>query len=286
MKALSFKVPKDWGNSIKIYVDEGSYLYDRLHFHPEYQISLILKGKGDLYVGDSVKQFSEGDLFLLGSYLPHVFKSAPINQQGTCIKVRSITIFFSLESLGNGFFDLHESRLLRLLLEQAKYGLRFNGIGYKIAYKNVKSLLHLENFPLVLGFLQVLHSLSSNPCRELLSNSKFINKQKETTHEKVNDIYHYIAKNYNRNITLNDIAAYSNMSIPSFSRYFKLHTQKTFIEFLNEVRINKACELLKKTNYSISQICYLVGYNNLSNFNRHFKRIRKETPSNYLQFYQ
>ncbi len=283
MKALFFKVPKSTEGSIKIQIENEPFFYDRLHYHPEHQITLILKGEGTLFVGDGAHRFSEGDLILLGSNLPHLFKNDPRYYQKSTPGVYAITLFIDIQSFGDDFFELHELKPTKLLLEQVKLGIRFRPNGCKDIYNSLKSLAKDEGFDLLINFIDLMNKLSREPRREILSSIKYYEALDMVDNKKLNDIYHYIINNYKEITNLNEVAAHFNMSVSSFSRYFKLHTRKTFIQFLNEFRVNVACKLIREENYSISQICFQVGFNNLSNFNRQFKNITKLTPSAYQQ---
>ena len=283
MKPLFFKVPNSTEGSIKIQVETDPRFYNKLHYHPEFQVTLITKGEGTLFVGDGVHRFSEGDLILLGSNLPHLFKNDPLPEQDSISGIYAISYFFDIQIFGDDFFELHELKPTKLLLEQAKLGIRFKAHCLKEICESIESLSENQGFNLLIKFFEVMNRLSQEPRREILSTKKYIEAIEDVDNKKLNDIYHFIISNYKTITHLSEVAAHFNMSVSSFSRYFKLHTRKTFIQFLNEFRINVACKLIREGNFTISQICFQVGFNNLSNFNRQFKNITNLTPSAYMQ---
>ncbi|MEZ5044474.1 MAG: AraC family transcriptional regulator [Saprospiraceae bacterium] len=283
MKPLPFKVPKSSSHSLRIQVDKQAYFYDRLHYHPEWQITLILRSEGTLFIGDGIHRFGVGDIFMIGSNLPHLFKNDALYYGENSPGAHSISLFFDEDSFGKGFFDLPELKEIKVMLGQANKGIYFSGIGDALAQNLIQGLEREKGFPLLLRFYALLALLGQEKEVHFLSTISYAKAQAESAGKRMDDVLQFIFKHYDRTITIDEAAQAANLSVPAFSRYFKLHTRKTFISYLNEVRIHAACKLLVDKEYPIGQVAFMVGFNNLSNFNRQFKRIMGLAPMAYQQ---
>lgn len=283
MKALSFRIPKTEQTSFRVQIDEEAYFYDRLHYHPEWQITLILQGRGTLFVGDGINRFQEGDVFIIGSNVPHLLKSDPVYYSAESPKVQAISLFFEKNSFGNGFFEIPEIQQIWAFLDLTSRGVRVFGKIKSQLQELIMEIVEQNGFQRFQNLLTTLHLFSECEEVELLSNSSFTEAQRETDGERLNNVLQFSLNNYQKHIMLEEAAAVANMSVSAFCRYFKLHTRKSYLQFLNELRISAACKLLSEQEVNISQICYDVGFNNLSNFNRQFKKVTGFTPSSYLK---
>lgn len=281
MKALPFRIPKNTTSSFRIQIDQEPYFYDHLHYHPEWQITLIEKGSGTLFIGDGIHRFQPGDLFMIGSNLPHLLKSDELYYTEDSPGTYALSLFFDKNSFGEGFFELPELHRVQEFLEETSRGIRFLSPGLKDLQEKMRNIRQERGFQQLLDLFQMLENLSNWKNKVYLSHASFTEAQKESDGNRLNDVFQHSLKHYSRNISLEEIAGIANMSIPAFCRYFKLHTRKPYIRFLNEVRIHIACQHLKETHLNISEICFEVGFQNLSNFNRQFKKIMHLTPSDY-----
>lgn len=281
MKALPFRIPKNTASSFRIQIDQEPYFYDRLHYHPEWQITLIEKGSGTLFAGDGIHRFQPGDLFMVGSNLPHLLKSDELYYRKDSPGTYALSLFFDENSFGKGFFDLPELRQVKDFLAGASRGIRFLSPDLDLIQEKIRGIQEKTDFAQLLELFDILGKLSNWPNIEFLSHSSYTEAQKESDGNRLNEVFQFTLNHYQKNISLEEIAEVANMSIPAFCRYFKLHTRKSYIRFLNEVRINIACRLLKDGQQNISQICFEVGFQNLSNFNRQFKKVMGMTPSRY-----
>lgn len=281
MKALSFQIPKAEKESYRIQIDKVPFFYDLFHYHPEVQITLIHKGYGTCMIGDYISSFKQGDLFIIGQNLPHVFKSDKSFYEESENKCHSTTLFLSPDFISSNFFELEELKDLKIFIENSKKGMRLNT-------KNKTKLLasfhkvHPENGSLgIINVLLLIKKLSLNKKTKILSHIDYKSFSKESDGQFLNTIFQYTLNNYKENITLDIIAKMANRSPASFCRFFKQRTRKTYISFLNEVGIQEACSLLLKQDFNISEICFHTGFNNISNFNRQFKKITGYTPKEY-----
>lgn len=287
MKPLPFKVAKTSDQSIAVQHDRLSYFYDRLHYHPEWQITLILRSEGMLYAGDGMCRFQKGDVFCIGSNLPHLFRNDSKYYEQESAYAEAVSVFFDQDSLGRGFFEVPELRATKYLLRDANKGVYFSNETLPSALQPlVIAMQWKEGIPLLQDFLSLLEHLSKPGLGQTLSSISYDQSQAEAAGKRLDEVLQFIFQNYQQKITVEQAAQVSNLSVPAFCRYFKLHTRKTFIAYVNEVRVNAACQLLMEHTYSIAQIAYKVGFNNLSNFNRQFKKIKGMAPSAFQQHYR
>src|SRR5699024_10896598 len=225
-----------------------------------------------------------GMLFLLGSNQSHILKSDPKYFRKDCKEYsRSISIFFHQQSLGAEFLNISETTAIKELIDRADRSLVFtpkvaNKIGDRMKRLNSKS-----GFDRFLETLSILNDLALTDQYKFLASVANVQPPTDKESERINNIINYILSHYKEDIELDTIAKVGNYSKTSFCRFFKQRTRKTFIEFLNEVRISQACKLLRSTDLNISQVCFESGFNNVSNFNRQFKRINDVTPREYTE---
>ncbi len=283
MKALAFNIPKTTQASFRVQVDELPYFYDRLHHHPELQISLILRGYGTQFIGHRVRSFQAGELFVIAANLPHVLKSDPIFYEKEEESVAAISIFFNELSFGQAFFDLPEMQHIANWMRKLQTAVKISGPIKAQIGALLKAMVNQNEFQRFLQLLNILDLLAHAKTQTVIAQPSFTRADKTVDPQEFNLVFQYLMDNYHRRISLQEVAALLNKSSASFCRYFKLHTQKTFVQFLNEIRIGVACQKLQERNQSISEICYQCGFSNLSNFNRQFKKIMQLSPSQYLR---
>lgn len=249
-----------------------------VHHHSDYEINLVMDTYGTRIVGDSKECFSTLDLVMIGPNIPHAWQGEVI--EGNHV----ITIQFSDKVL---HFPILEKRLfepIKELLYQSQHGLCFPEATMLEIRDRVLNLTSLQGFQTVIEFLQILHILSVSEKRKLMEyvydTQSIVRISKSRRIAKVCD---YIDKNFDQPILLRDVAASVNMSESAFSHFFKRKTRITFIDYLINLRISKACQMLSETSYSVAEISFCCGFNNLSNFIRIFKKRKGTTPSEYRQ---
>lgn len=277
MKALSYKIPMTEEVSVRVQEDRMSHFFDRMHFHPEYQFTLIIKGFGNCLVGDQMVEFGEGDVFFLGSNLPHLFKCDDSFYQNPDLGVYAISVFFRQETFGESFFALPELLEIKALLQKSSRGLLILGNEKEQLKEMLLATPGKKKFERLQLLLTMLHICSQAEAKEL-SNLNWLNIGAERD-DRMGRVLQFLMDHYGQNIRLEEVAAIANLSHSAFCRFFKLRTGKTFVRFLNEVRIGIACRRLREENLSVSAIAYEVGFQNLSNFNRQFKQIVGKKPS-------
>lgn len=276
MKVLPFKIPKPENNAIVFQEDIEIFFYDKLHQHEEIQITLILEGKGTLIVGDSINYYDKGDILIIGSNIPHVFKS----DSDEISKSHMQSLFFSNTSFGIDFFYLEELQELKPFFKRAKHGFKITS-SKKIISNLFSELKTASKFKLFTTLLELLKITSKANYKSL---SSFIYEKKYTDIEgkRMQDVFDYTMVNFQKDISLGTISSVGAMTKNAFCKYFKKRTNKTYFQFLNELRIEHASKLLiEEKDASIADIAYQSGFKNISNFNRQFKTIKKANPSRF-----
>lgn len=278
MKVLPFKVSKTINSSFLIQVDDQPYFYDILHKHPELQLTTIMESDGTVLIGDYVGNFKPGDVFLINSNVPHVFKNdKKYYTENEGLRALGISIFFEETLFGEKFFKLPETQAVGQFLGK-RQSLKLHPKTAEVLKPKIINLQSLNNLSKVIEMLSILEILTHAEDSATLT-SDITHDYTESQAKRLNDIYQFTMNEFHREITLEEVADVSNMTVPSFCRYFKKRTRKTYIEFLTEMRVSYACKLLQKEDLSITGVSHLSGFNNLSNFNRKFKKITGYTPT-------
>ena len=249
------------------------------HYHPELELALVLKGDGLRFVGDSIQEFAEGDLVLLGANLPHTWHST----RKPKYQCYSMVIQFLPECLGAGFLQLPEARALLALFQRAHRGLVIRGktklavteMLISMTRQPIGSLQHLNAFISIMTLLAASRELSP------LTVAGYQPLLSQAAHRRINQVLKAIQENGGEIPGQQELAASLRLSPQAFSRFFKRCIGKTFIQYVTELRIGRVCRELMETDASITAIAYGAGFNNLSNFNEQFRKLKRMTPSEY-----
>jgi AraC-like DNA-binding protein len=281
MRAQLHKLPFSTDASFLYYQWECDHFDKPWHVHREYELVLINKGRGTKFIGDKVSSFQEGDLTLIGSNIPHLFRNSEEHYIKTNkLQASSIFIHFTIDFLGANFFDIPEMKLVNSLLKKSSLALDIGGKTKKFIITKLQNMNEEKAPQKLLSLLEILIKLSQSRDLTTILSSGFSTGNSGDT-DKISKVFEFIMKNYTKEIYVHEIASKLNMSVASFSRYFKNHTRKTFSDYVTEIRIGHACRLLMENNYGISEISYLSGFDNLSNFYRHFKKQIGIIPKEY-----
>jgi AraC-like DNA-binding protein len=276
VKILPFKIPKTEKEALIYQENIEQVFYDQLHQHEEIQISYIYKGSGTLLVGDSINDYKEGDILVIGENIPHVFRS---NTSASPESVM-LTLFFTKTSFGKDFFSLNDMSSVDDFFKESEYGMKILSNQNKIInqFHKLKNQNKLQRIATFLKILNIIIFSEKTPL------SSFVYKKKYTDDEgrRMSAVFEYAIESYHQNITLDEVAEKANMSKNAFCRYFKKRTNKTFFQFLIEIRIENACKLLHhKKDLSIASVSELCGFQDIANFNRKFKELKGISPSQY-----
>ncbi|AYN67754.1 AraC family transcriptional regulator [Euzebyella marina] len=256
------------------------------HFHSEYQIFMVLKGNGTRFIGDSVKPFKTGDITFTGSNLPHLWRSDQEQEQAKNIAwSQGAVIYFKEDFLGTNFLQTEEAIRLRQLFRKSLRGMEFHGETALKLREMIMQLISMEGLEGILHLLKILNCISQTQEFELLASAGYTNTLREADTERMYQVYSYVMKNFRNKIAIAQLAEMTNMTPTSFSRYFKVHANKSFTQFVSEIRIGHACKLLIEQKKNVSTACYESGFQTLSNFNKQFKAITKRTPMVYKKEY-
>lgn len=252
------------------------------HFHDEFELMYIIKGEGVRIVGDRMDYFNKEELVFLGSGVPHVFKNDKNASQN---EVDYIVIKFNRIIGGQDLFKIPELAPINRFLKRAGKGLIFSDTTVMKLKKQLIKLAKSKNEDRIILLLKVLKILSAQEDYNELSTDTFLLKNTSASEDRTKKVINYISENYNKNISLEDLASISYMTTNSFCRYFKNRTGKTAFQFIREFRINKACQMLINGEKNISQICFDTGFNSLSSFNRVFKSLKHISATEYKSKY-
>ena len=276
MKVLPFKIAKPLNQNLIVQVDESSAFYNQLHQHQELQMSLILKGEGKLITGDSVHRFHPGDFFVIGPNCPHLFQS-----ERTKGMVKMISLFFTRDSFGEHFFDLADVEDLSPFFDSAKNG--FKLISQKeTVQKLVCHLPEQDKLTRFTDFLQLIRLLCGAK-REALTGFVYPKQIGNRDGQRLQSVFDFVVNSFQNDISLLTVSELAFMTPNAFCRFFKRQTNKTFFQFLIELRLEHACQLLLHSNLPITQIAERSGFNSISNFNRQFKAQKGISPSQYAR---
>ena len=284
-KRASFEpVPLPMGQSFAVRTFFLPQFSSPWHFHLEIELTWIVNSSGQRFVGDSVELFEPGDLVLIGSSLPHVWRNSSAASRRRDY-ARSLVIQFRADTFGQPFLDLPEMTSIRDLFRRARQGLCFHGATQRETCKALRKIQGQTGARRLLNLLGILERLAESREFRCLASPGFRPQVDAQSADQMQRCYDFILQEASRNIRLSEVAAVAGLSNFAFCRYFKKATGKTLISFVNEIRISQACRLLIDTQMSITDVCFASGFNNLSNFNRQFRAIRRSSPREFRQRY-
>jgi AraC-like DNA-binding protein/mannose-6-phosphate isomerase-like protein (cupin superfamily) len=272
-------VPVDPSSPITLRDTRHTHFSYPWHYHPEIELTLILVGRGLRYVGDSIHTFEEGDLCLIGAETPHCWLSKPVPGQ----PVRALVVQFLPQAFGHDFLELSATHPITELFRKAKHGLRLTGSLRAKASEETKRLFGAARRPVdqLVCLLGILALVAESSEAEVLSLASGQRPQTPRHAETAQRILAYIHENASRQMSQREVADLAGLSAAGFSRFFSRHFGKPFVSYLAEIRVGNACRLLMEDERSIAEVAADVGFNNLANFNRRFRRLKGVTPSAY-----
>ncbi len=268
-------------NSFKVKVFEDKEFKAAWHFHPQYELTYMVKSTGIRYVGDSMQPFGPGDLVLVGQNLPHSWKTIDAKSE----HVHCVIVQWD-ESLLNNWLSKPEFTAISIMLEHASHGISFDK---QTAISLAPCFIALKDqppFERLMSFLNILHTLASKAEFELLAGPGFNKALSSKESHRVNVIHNFIRDHIHHGYSLEDLSSQLSISKEAFCRYFKKTFDKTFSNYVNEYKVTLASKMLIETDLSVSEIGYRAGFNNLSFFHRQFSRYKLMTPKSYRQAYQ
>jgi AraC-like DNA-binding protein len=281
MKPAYKPVPHEESKLFKIERQKSNKEFDYpWHYHPEFELTFIVSSQGMRYVGNHMENFFDDDFILLGSNLPHCW----INSSEQVKPADAVVIYFNAEFIQ--WLREAEFESIGQLFERSNRGVKFSKETALQIKPRLSQLFKANYFEKFIMLMQILHELSVANQYHLLCPLGFSYELNLTNNERINKVYQYIRKNYQQKITIANVAAQVNMSEEYFSRFFSKIMMKSFVTFLNEYKINRACKMLIETDKQVSEVCYVSGFESIPFFYRQFKKFKNCQPKTYRLNYQ
>ena len=253
-----------------------------LHYHEEYELNLILNAKGaKRVVGGHIEVIDELELALIGPNLYHAWFTNLCQSEA----ITEITIQFHNDLFDERFLKRNQLSFLRGMLERSQRGIVFPPETIQMVKDRILTLDKKTGFESVLELLSILHNLSTSRNMKMLSDFTLSNEKFHYNSRRIEKVFEFMNTNYNKQVTLAEVARIANMPEASFSRFIKKRTGKTFIDSLNEIRLGHASRMLIDSTTTVAEIAYKCGFNNISNFNRIFKRKKLCIPKEFRETY-
>jgi len=281
LKAHLREVTTSLDNSFKVKVFEGEEFKAEWHFHPQYELTFVVRSTGIRYVGDSMFPFGAGDLVLVGKNLPHSWKTIDSSTE----HVKCVIIQWD-ESLLLAWLDKPELEAIRTLIQRSSRGITFD---YKTAMSLENSFLSIIDqppFDRLITFMNILNTLATKSNIKTLAGPGFGKSLSSKESNRVNFINNYIKNNIQSKLLLQELSQELSLSKEAFCRFFKKTFGKTLSNYVNEYKITIASKMLIETDLSVSEIGYKSGYNNLSFFYRRFNQYKSMSPKTYRRQYE
>jgi len=253
------------------------------HFHPEYELVLNTKSYGTRIIGDNVELFDQYDMTFIAGNIPHCWNHYKTG--GKVPENHGISLHFTSSSLGENLRQQYEVRSLRELMSEAERGIAFSVEDAKKTEKHLSDMVNHSGLEKMIDFFHILKIMVNAEKRRILCSENFRLSIDDRGNKRMTDVYTFIRENFNRQITLKEISRVANMSPFAFSKYFKKNCGSGFIEYLNQVRTNKACYLLRETDFQVQDIAVDCGFMSISNFNKQFRNTVGISPREYRSQY-
>ncbi|GAA4408643.1 AraC family transcriptional regulator [Nibrella viscosa] len=282
MKALFEKVTIGEQNSLLVKRLRMVAFDAPWHYHPEYELTYIIRSTGKRFVGDHIGSFDTGDLILIGPNLPHSYR----NDDGITVPAEAVVVQFPA-AIGETLFNtLPEAERIRQLMSRSQYGIQFNPILSQLIGRRMERLANRSGMERILDMLSILNDLSADPDFVLLASDGYEFSASEADTERMKRVLDYTLTYFRDEMRVDDVASVAGMATAAFCRYFRRRTGKSFIEYLTELRISHARKLLTQADLSVGQVGLECGFNNISHFHRQFKLQTGTTPLKYQAAYR
>ena len=282
MKPLYQDLPFPIDSHIHYYIEDLPHFIVPWHYHPAIEIMYITRGIGTRFVGDCIEQYEEGDVCMIGPNLPHEWRNDDAYfDKESGLRATCICLFFKREIFDPNFIRLPEMNNIRDLIERSRRGLKFTGKSKLEITRFIRSSVNDVGVRKVTNLLTLLELMATSTESELLASVGFTNSVNSEDFERFNKVYKFLVKNFATSIRLEEVSTLVGLTPTAFCRYFKERTKKTFVEYLNEMRIGYSKKLLLENKMKISTISGEVGFPNLSNFISQFKKVTGMSPSQF-----
>lgn len=253
------------------------------HYHDELELIYFKNGSGTQFVGDNISNFTNGDIVLVGSNLPHYWQ---YSEQFKDAAIEVYVVHFNKDFWGKEFLNLPENLELARVIEQSKQGIQIKENTNTYLNESIIRIVESQGTRKIINLMEVLLEIGKCANSQRLVSLGFKADFQESERDRVQNIYNYTLKNYKEQISLDTISKIAKMSKTSFCKFFKLRTGKTYSVFLNEIRIGNACKMLIEKQMTVKEICFESGFMNFSSFHKCFKEITGQTPLKYQQSFK
>ena len=281
MTALFEKIIKKKDESFYIGIFQDNLEKNTWHYHNNFEISFITEGSGKRIVGDSIEEFQPGDLAFIGPNLPHVWIAEKESQMPSKRTLEMVFLQFNLNVLSDQLLSLPEFCHVKRALDLSERGIKIIGDTLNEVSEIMLQLPYLKSFERMLHFYSLMNTIGRSDTNIPLASKKYLKKRFTTTNKRIATIHEYLMNNYREEVDLKRLAALINMAEGSLCRFFKMNMGITVFEYLNRIKTEFACKLLMDPDLSILQVCMDSGFNNLSHFNKQFRKSNRITPSEY-----
>lgn len=258
--------------------------YTSLKSHINFEIALLENCSGKRFIGDHIADFEGPELVLLGGYLPHCWQY--YRTIDPLVQPQAIVIHFFPDFLGQQLLEKPEAQGLNVLFNKAAKGVLFTGPTVVNAKMIMQQMLFESGLTRAALMLRLLDTLAQSTTAQVLSSPYYNVIDNSGEAKKINKVFDYIFQHFKEEIVLQDVAELIPMSSAAFCRFFKRKTNRTLIDFVKEIRIGHAAKLLLEGDYNVTEACYQSGYNNISNFNKHFREVKGLSPREFLRQYR
>ena len=281
---------KELLEEIKLNPEESFYIgifqdhidKSRWHYHQEFELSFITEGAGKRIVGDSVEEFHPGDLIFIGPRIPHVwFPEVKHIRHHSGRTLESVYMLFNHDILPNEMTALPEFENIRKAITLSERGARITGDTLNEVSRIMLQLPYMNRIKRLMFFYEIMDLIGKSTSFAYLASEQYVKTKFETNNSRINKIHEFLMKNYQDNVDLEEVAEVAHMAPASVCRFFKSSTGLTVFEYLNKIKIDYSCKLLLNTDLSIVDISYDCGFNNLSHFNKQFRKFLGQTPSQF-----
>lgn len=281
---------KELLEEIKLNPDESFYIgifQDHIdkshwHYHQEFELSFITEGSGRRIVGDSVEDFHPGDLIFIGPRIPHVwYPEETHKRQHSGRTLESVYMLFKNDIIPAGLTSLPEFTHVRKAISLSERGIRITGDTLNEVSRIMLQVPYMDRMKRLMFFYEIMDLIGKSDSFSFLASADYVKTKFETTNTRVNRIHEFLMKNYQNEIDLDDVAEFVHMAPASVCRFFKSSTGLTVFEYLNKIKIDYSCKLLLNTDLNIVDVSYDCGFNNLSHFNKQFRKFIGKTPTQF-----
>lgn len=282
MIPLFQELPFTSNSYINFYKEDLPHFIVPWHYHPEIEIMYILEGTGTRFVGDHIDQYQEGDVCMVGPKLPHEWRNNDeFFKKGAGLKASCLCLFFLKDIFESNLIRLPEMSNIRQLIERSRRGIKFMGKSRDAIGAFIQHSMNDVGALRIINLISLLEMMATTDEYELLASIGFTESVNSSDFERFDKVYQYMMKNFMRPIKLEEVASLVGLTPNAFCRYFRRRTKKTFVQYLNDIRIGHAKKLLIEGRMKISTLSMESGFNNLSNFIEQFKRSTQMSPSEY-----